>query len=338
MTVLDPTVDQGTRRLSEMVAEIMDLETRISALGARDRAWSIDRPTSAESASRAARLLIERALRAVDDAPAGTPQAGALIGLSGRLHRLVDDLADLERHLGQRRVAQTIQTLRRLYRVSSASELLETVCVLAVESLGFSRAALFRGRAGQWEHWVSHGYRPGTAPERPDVDRPGTSSATIVLDGQALGLLTADRRLRGGGGDAPALSAFAVGVGHTVALITANERLRLQREHLRRFAVDSAAAAAVPADQPLEFSRAGHEPDEPPASTGCSDVGALTLRQRQIMDLVVQGGSNASIARELGLTEGTIKSHVKNILRCLRARNRTEAIGIYLAYDGPDER
>ncbi len=56
-----------------------------------------------------------------------------------------------------------------------------------------------------------------------------------------------------------------------------------------------------------------------------SPVESLTRRQREILSLVGAGLSNRSIAARTGLTEGTVKLHVSNILKRLGARNRTEA-------------
>ena len=52
---------------------------------------------------------------------------------------------------------------------------------------------------------------------------------------------------------------------------------------------------------------------------------SLTRRQREILSLVGAGLSNRDIAARTGLTEGTVKLHVSNILKRLGARNRTEA-------------
>jgi hypothetical protein len=43
-----------------------------------------------------------------------------------------------------------------------------------------------------------------------------------------------------------------------------------------------------------------------------------------------QGYTNAQIARRLVISEGTVKSHVKHILRKLDAANRAEAVAIWL--------
>jgi DNA-binding NarL/FixJ family response regulator len=58
--------------------------------------------------------------------------------------------------------------------------------------------------------------------------------------------------------------------------------------------------------------------------------GKLTRRQREILQLLADGGSTVVAARELGLSEETIKTHTKNALGRLGARNRTHAVAIAL--------
>ena len=48
----------------------------------------------------------------------------------------------------------------------------------------------------------------------------------------------------------------------------------------------------------------------------------LSHREREIALLVTRGLSNKELARELGISHGTIKSHVHSILQKLGARNR----------------
>lgn len=55
------------------------------------------------------------------------------------------------------------------------------------------------------------------------------------------------------------------------------------------------------------------------------DKAGLTERERQILDLIAQGMSNKLIARELSITEGTVKVHVKHLLKKLNLRSRVEA-------------
>jgi two-component system nitrate/nitrite response regulator NarL len=54
----------------------------------------------------------------------------------------------------------------------------------------------------------------------------------------------------------------------------------------------------------------------------------LTARERQVLSLVATGASNKEIGRELNLAEVTVKLHVRQILRKIGARNRSEAASI----------
>ncbi len=51
----------------------------------------------------------------------------------------------------------------------------------------------------------------------------------------------------------------------------------------------------------------------------------LTRREEEILDLIAAGMSNKQIARELAIAEGTIKVHVKHLLKKLNLRTRLEA-------------
>ncbi|WP_341957997.1 two-component system response regulator NarL [Pseudomonas sp. RC10] len=52
---------------------------------------------------------------------------------------------------------------------------------------------------------------------------------------------------------------------------------------------------------------------------------ALTERERQVLKVIAGGHSNKVIGRKLGITEGTVKVHVKNLLHKLGLRSRVEA-------------
>ncbi|MEO5845555.1 MAG: response regulator transcription factor [Caldimonas sp.] len=56
------------------------------------------------------------------------------------------------------------------------------------------------------------------------------------------------------------------------------------------------------------------------------DLSGLTPRQQDVLRLLQKGEPNKLIARQLGLTEGTVKVHIAAILRALQVRNRTEAV------------
>ncbi len=64
----------------------------------------------------------------------------------------------------------------------------------------------------------------------------------------------------------------------------------------------------------------------PPAGTQDGpDLPDLTPREHEILCLLAEGQSNKVIARNLGISDGTVKLHVKSILRKLQVHSRVEA-------------
>ena len=59
--------------------------------------------------------------------------------------------------------------------------------------------------------------------------------------------------------------------------------------------------------------------------TESADSAELTKREREILQLVAEGHSNAQLARMLWVTEQTVKFHLSNVYRKLSVANRTEA-------------
>lgn len=53
---------------------------------------------------------------------------------------------------------------------------------------------------------------------------------------------------------------------------------------------------------------------------------ALTRREQQVLDLIAAGEPNRAIAGSLGISENTVKNHVRALLEKLHARSRTDAV------------
>jgi two-component system nitrate/nitrite response regulator NarL len=69
----------------------------------------------------------------------------------------------------------------------------------------------------------------------------------------------------------------------------------------------------------------GNTGPQPPARRPAAPFAELTPRELQILGCIADGSSNKMIARELDITDGTVKLHVKAILRKLGMRSRVEA-------------
>ncbi|WP_194755775.1 two-component system response regulator NarL [Aliidiomarina indica] len=62
-----------------------------------------------------------------------------------------------------------------------------------------------------------------------------------------------------------------------------------------------------------------------PAARYKADLNNLTNREYEILSLIAKGMSNKLIARELDISDGTVKVHVKHLLKKLGLRSRVEA-------------
>jgi DNA-binding NarL/FixJ family response regulator len=67
-------------------------------------------------------------------------------------------------------------------------------------------------------------------------------------------------------------------------------------------------------------------PDQINSAMDSAALSPLTPRQQQVLQSLSRGLPNKLIARELGLSENTVKEHIAAVFAALGVRNRTEAV------------
>jgi DNA-binding CsgD family transcriptional regulator len=178
-------------------------------------------------------------------------------------------------------------------------------------------------------------------------------TAPIVLETRVIGFFHADRA-----GSDPArrpldeidrdgLGEIAQGFALVFERAILRRRLRSQRQEMRQVASWADARTSELSDRAVTLATDREplaEDDGPRGGAGGRGETALrdllTRRELDVLELMVKGETNAGIARSLVVSEGTVKFHVKNILRKLHASNRAEATSRYLRLtlrrgDGP---
>ena len=85
------------------------------------------------------------------------------------------------------------------------------------------------------------------------------------------------------------------------------------------------ALRAVSGNLEIRYQRSGAPRSVPPPGPASPDSELLTRREREILAMVAEGGSNSELGRQLWVTEQTVKFHLSNIYRKLEVSNRTQA-------------
>jgi LuxR family transcriptional regulator, regulator of acetate metabolism len=175
---------------------------------------------------------------------------------------------------------------------------------------------------------------------RPIIDFSLTHSyvaAPVMPTGKVIGFLHADRLYSGRTVDEidrDTVWAFAEGFGYAFERTVLLERMRRQHAEVRQ-ALNS-ADEAVRALQDADLDLRKIEPVErSPAAQSLAEVQTrvltiLTRREVEVLRLMAAGRTNQQIADELVISAGTVKSHVKRVLRKLHATNRAEAASAYV--------
>jgi DNA-binding CsgD family transcriptional regulator len=141
--------------------------------------------------------------------------------------------------------------------------------------------------------------------------------------------------------DRDLLWAFTEGFGFALERTSLIERLRDQRRQIRQLVATTDAVVGEIGDASLELGTRENGSD-PMAQTAASIFVApesrlnvlLTTRELEVLKLMASGATNGGIAQRLVISEATVKSHVKHILRKLRAANRAEAVFRYMSAAG----
>ncbi len=183
---------------------------------------------------------------------------------------------------------------------------------------------------------------------RPIADESRSESyaaAPIMSGNQVVGLLHGDCYMQGrdpsGGADCEALAAYAKGLQLALSRARAAEQLHMVGSQLRSIANDCQDGGASLHEFSFDRASLVAEAGFPRAARVTKKQALrsvrylLTAREIQIIELMAKGLSNSRIAEQLVISEGgTVKQHVKHILRKLGAGNRVEAVSMLYQSDG----
>ena len=157
--------------------------------------------------------------------------------------------------------------------------------------------------------------------------------APLAVHGQTVGLVHADAGATGralDALDAEVAGSFAEGLSGVFERAVLRETLRLHRHELQ-------SAVQWMSGRLGQLTAEASDSALPPTpGTGLAVSETLTPRELDVMRLLARGHTNVAIANELVVREGTVKYHVKNILRKLGATSRADAVSRFVRASGPD--
>lgn len=172
---------------------------------------------------------------------------------------------------------------------------------------------------------------------RPLLRASGLSSyvaAPLMPTGRVIGFLHADHESRQVSAlDRDILGAFADAFGRLFERCVLLRRLGEQREQVRAAMRSVEGVLEELASAEIDLGTRTHlalRPARTPVRTSATLESLLTGRELEVLALMATGATNSRIADELVIADGTVKSHVKRILRKLCVENRAEAISQYL--------
>lgn len=154
--------------------------------------------------------------------------------------------------------------------------------------------------------------------------------APLVVHGNVVGLVHIDRHAQADvvdEGDRDLLGLFAHGVGLAIERARYQERVDVLRRQfeLQISTLDDLAYGTTSWDD------AAGRPAPAAGRTTEGPLAELTRREGEVLRHLAGGASNQDIADRLGLSVGTVKTHVKNVLRKLGAASRSDAAARFRA-------
>lgn len=139
--------------------------------------------------------------------------------------------------------------------------------------------------------------------------------------------------------DRQTIWAFAEGFGYALERCVLADRLRQQSARVVALVRSTEASVVELSRSEIEIGAPSLRlavPPPPRAASGLEDE--LTRRELEVISMLAEGETNARIARRLIVSEDTVKTHVKHILRKLGVHNRSQAVSRYFrAKDAPFE-
>jgi DNA-binding NarL/FixJ family response regulator len=155
------------------------------------------------------------------------------------------------------------------------------------------------------------------------LDWDGYVVTALVVQGKTVGLLHADAAGRVPDAlDAEVTARYGEGLAGVFERAVLREMLQLHHHELRSAIEWMSARLGQLGAGAAELSAAA-------IASESSAISALTPRELDVLRLLARGQTNLEIARELVVREGTVKYHVKNILRKLGATSRADAVSRY---------
>jgi LuxR family transcriptional regulator, regulator of acetate metabolism len=165
-------------------------------------------------------------------------------------------------------------------------------------------------------------------------------TAPLLPEGRVIGFIHADCYMTQRDVDEfdrDVLWMFAEGAGYAFERTVLLERLRDLRERVRQLTGSIEAVIDEVVDAEVEMARLDRQTAAVTRAASAAIVQPqsqlrtlLTRRELEIAQLMADGLTNPEIARRLVISEGTVKTHVSNLLRKLHASNRAQAASTFM--------